>query len=123
MEPSSWTSLTWTMARALMLHCMLATYGREAILWGVGGVAPYVGGVAPTYEIAVGRPHVADGFWPASQSPLKAMDTNSTFRAEFGARYANTVTTRSVSKASQASSYCSAENATWAMSVPSAFRR
>ena len=97
----------------------------------VGGVAPTyeiaggmgVGGVAPTYEIAVGRPHVADGFWPASQSPLKAMDTNSTFRAEFGARYANTVTTRSVSKASQASSYCSAENATWAMSVPSAFRR
>ena len=98
------------------------TYGRGGRRYGWGGLWG-VGGVAPTYEIAVGRPHVADGFWPASQSPLKAMDTNSTFRAEFGARYANTVTTRSVSKASQASSYCSAENATWAMSVPSAFRR
>ena len=98
------------------------TYGRGGRRYGWGGLWG-VGDVAPTYGIAVGRPHVADGFWPASQSPLKAMDTNSTFRAEFGARYANTVTTRSVSKASQASSYCSAENATWAMSVPSAFRR
>ena len=95
----------------------------RGVAWVSGAWPRFVGGVAPTYEIAVGRPHVADGFWPASQSPLKAMDTNSTFRAEFGARYANTVTTRSVSKASQASSYCSAENATWAMSVPSAFRR
>ena len=27
-------------------------------------VGPHVGGVAPTYDIPVGRPHVADGFSP-----------------------------------------------------------
>ena len=30
----------------------------------VGDVAPRVGDVAPTYDIPVGRPHVADGFSP-----------------------------------------------------------